>query len=41
MVWHVDVKQWNGMPDAFRFFITLLSVLIYLTLPDDRLIERD
>ncbi|MCD5364479.1 MULTISPECIES: DUF2165 family protein [Chromobacterium] len=34
-------KQWNGMPDAFRFFITLLSVLIYLTLPDDRLIERD
>jgi len=31
-------KQWNGVPDAFRFFITLLIVLIYVTLPnDDRL----
>ncbi|MDN4144549.1 DUF2165 domain-containing protein [Pseudomonas tohonis] len=28
-------EQWNGVPDAFRFFITLLAVLIYLTLPND------
>lgn len=28
-------EQWNGVPDAFRFFITLLVVLIYLTLPND------
>ncbi|WP_165679542.1 DUF2165 family protein, partial [Metapseudomonas otitidis] len=28
-------KQWNGVPDAFRFFITLLVVLIYLSLPED------
>lgn len=28
-------KQWNGVPDAFRFFITLLVVLIYLTMPND------
>jgi predicted small integral membrane protein len=28
-------KQWNGVPDAFRFFITLLIVLIYVTLPND------
>lgn len=25
-------KQWNGMPDAFRFFITLLLVLVCLTM---------
>ncbi|MCW3478586.1 DUF2165 family protein [Neisseriaceae bacterium JH1-16] len=28
-------KQWNGVPDAFRFFTTLLIVLIYVTLPND------
>jgi len=27
-------KQWNGVPDAFRFFITILGVLIYLVMPD-------
>ena len=28
-------KQWNGVPDAFRFFITLLLVLVYLTMEND------
>lgn len=28
-------KQWNGVPDAFRFFITLLLVLVYLTMNND------
>ncbi|MFK4823832.1 DUF2165 family protein [Paenochrobactrum sp. BZR 588] len=27
-------KQWNGVPDAFRFFITIITVLIYLVQPD-------
>ena len=27
-------KQWNGVPDAFRFFMTIIAVLIYLVLPD-------
>jgi predicted small integral membrane protein len=26
--------KWNGVPDAFRFFVTILMVLIYLMLPD-------
>ncbi len=30
-------KEWNGVPDAFRFFITLLTVLIYVSLPYDDL----
>jgi predicted small integral membrane protein len=34
-------KQWNGVPDAFRFFITLLLVLVYLTLDNDALQEED
>lgn len=34
-------KQWNGVPDAFRFFITLLIVLIYLTIDNDALPEPD
>ena len=33
-------KQWNGVPDAFRFFITLLIVLIYLTMDNDALPEQ-
>ncbi|WP_269502370.1 DUF2165 family protein [Burkholderia sp. IMCC1007] len=28
-------KQRNGVPDAFRFFITLLLVLVYLTMNND------
>lgn len=27
-------STWNGVPDAFRFFITILAVLIYVALPD-------
>ena len=30
-------KSWNGVPDAFRFFITILGVLIYLSLPEGEL----
>ncbi|MGK0603572.1 DUF2165 family protein [Yokenella regensburgei] len=26
--------QWNGVPDAFRFFVTIILVLIYLIQPD-------
>jgi predicted small integral membrane protein len=26
--------KWNGVPDAFRFVVTILMVLIYLVLPD-------
>lgn len=32
-------KQWNGVPDAFRFFIAIAVVLIYLVLPDGELTE--
>ncbi len=28
-------QQWNGVPDAFRFFITIGVVLIYLVQRDD------
>jgi len=27
-------KEWNGVPDATRFFVTILGVLIYVSLPD-------
>jgi len=30
-------KTWNGVPDAFRFFITIITVLIYVVLPDSEL----
>ncbi len=30
-------KQWDGVPDAFRFFVTILAVLIYVSLKDDEL----
>lgn len=29
--------QWNGVPSAFRFFVTILLVLIYLVQPDQDL----
>ncbi|GAB2485425.1 DUF2165 family protein [Comamonas humi] len=29
-------KQWNGVPDASRFFTTLLLVLIYVSLANDQ-----
>lgn len=28
-------KRWNGVPPVFRFFITLLRVLVHLTMNDD------
>lgn len=34
-MWMSD--SWNGVPDAFQFFVTILGVLIYLTLPDSEL----
>jgi predicted small integral membrane protein len=27
-------EKWNGVPDAFRFFVTILMVLIYLVMTD-------
>ncbi|MFC7518662.1 DUF2165 family protein [Herbaspirillum sp. GCM10030257] len=33
-------KQWNGVPDASRFFTTLLLVLIYVTMSNDDLMEK-
>lgn len=32
-------SQWNGVPDAFRFFVAILLVLIYLIQPDRELTE--
>lgn len=32
-------SEWNGVPDAFRFFITILLVLVYLIIRDDELHE--
>jgi len=32
-------SQWNGIESAFRFFITILAVLIYVTLPDAEIDE--
>jgi predicted small integral membrane protein len=29
-------QQWNGVPSAFRFVVTILGVLIYVAIPDDR-----
>jgi len=30
-------RQWNGVPSAFRFVVTILGVLIFLALPDGEL----
>lgn len=27
-------QQWNGVPSAFRFLVTIIAVLIYVVLPD-------
>jgi len=32
-------KEWNGVPDAFRFFITIGLVLLYLVQRDAELDE--
>lgn len=34
-------KEWNGVPDAFRFFITIVLVLIYVVMPDEQLNEDE
>jgi len=31
-------EQWNGVPSAFRFLMTILGVLIYVAMPDSELI---
>jgi predicted small integral membrane protein len=31
-------KEWNGVPSAFRFLITIIAVLIFVAMPDQ---ERD
>jgi predicted small integral membrane protein len=30
-------KEWNGVPSAFRFLITIIAVLIFVVLPDQEL----
>ena len=27
-------KEWNGQPAAFRFYMTLLAVVIFVSQPD-------
>jgi predicted small integral membrane protein len=31
-------QQWNGVPSAFRFVVTIIAVLIYVAIPDS---DRD
>jgi predicted small integral membrane protein len=33
-------QQWNGVPSAFRFFITIIAVLIFVAMPDRELDRR-
>jgi predicted small integral membrane protein len=33
-------KEWNGVPSAFRFFITIVAVLIFVAMPDQDLDRR-
>jgi len=30
-------KEWNGVPSAFRFLITIIAVLIFVAMPDQEL----
>jgi len=30
-------KDWNGVPSAFRFAITIIAVLIFVAMPDHEL----
>ncbi|HYU13143.1 MAG TPA: DUF2165 domain-containing protein [Stellaceae bacterium] len=32
-------SQWNGVPSAFRFLITILAVMIFVVLPDGELAD--
>ena len=33
-------QQWNGVPSAFRFLMTIIAVLIFVALPDQELERR-
>ena len=33
-------REWNGVPSAFRFLITIIAVLIFVALPDHELERR-
>jgi predicted small integral membrane protein len=33
-------QQWNGIPSAFRFLITIIAVLIFVAMPDQELEGR-
>ena len=33
-------QQWNGVPSAFRFLMTIIAVLIFVAMPDQELITR-
>jgi predicted small integral membrane protein len=33
-------QQWNGVPSAFRFLITIIAVLIFVSLPDAELAPK-
>jgi predicted small integral membrane protein len=33
-------KEWNGIESAFRFFITIIAVLIFVTMPDEEIEAR-
>jgi predicted small integral membrane protein len=33
-------KEWNGVPSAFRFVITIIAVLIFVAMPDQELDRR-
>jgi predicted small integral membrane protein len=34
-------QQWNGVPSAFRFVVTIVAVLIFVSLPDGELTRAD
>jgi predicted small integral membrane protein len=33
-------QQWNGVPSAFRFLITIIAVLIFVAMPDQELDQQ-
>jgi predicted small integral membrane protein len=33
-------QQWNGVPSAFRFLVTIIAVLIFVALPDQDVITH-
>jgi predicted small integral membrane protein len=34
-------QQWNGVPSAFRFMMTTITVLIFVAIPDQEVGERE